>query len=148
MASISNKIHLQEYVYDFAVDGGANGSNIVLSNKAGYDPIPVGAIINSVKAVVTTACTSAGSATVSWGSVTDPDGYSGTTIAVATLVDNFLVNGWDLDAELLWDGTNDHALTPRVADANAGAFAVLISTADLTAGKIWFGVEYIMPSFI
>lgn len=147
MTVISNKIHLQEFIYDFAVDGGTKDANIVLSDKAGYDPIPVGAIIQSVTAVVVTAI-SGTSSTVSWGSVTDPDGYSGTTIAEATLVDNFLVNGWDLDAPLLWDGTNDHALTPRVADANAGAFALLISTADLTAGKMWFGVQYIMPSVI
>ena len=148
MSVASNQIHLQEYTYDFAVDGGVAAANIVLSDKDGSAPIPVGAIIKSVTAVVTTACTSGGSATVSWGSVTDVDGYSGTTIAVSTLIDNFLVNGHDLDCALLWDGSNDHAITPRVADANAGAFAVLISTADLTAGKIWFGVEFIMPSFI
>lgn len=145
--SISNRIHLQEYVYDFAVDGGVSGANIVLSNKDGSSAIPVGAIIKSVNAVVLTSVVGT-SSTVSWGSITDPDGYSGTTIAEATLVDGFSVNGWDLGAELLWDDSNDHALTPVVADANAGGFAVLISTADLTAGKIWFGVEYIMPSLV
>ena len=62
MSVISNQVHLQEYIYDFAKDGGVAASNIVLSNKAGYDPIPVGAIIKGVKAVVVTACTSAGSA--------------------------------------------------------------------------------------
>jgi hypothetical protein len=147
MAVISNKIHLQEYIYDFAVDGGVKDANIILSNKAGYDPIPVGAIIQSVTAVVVTTVTGS-SSTVSWGNASTADGYSGTTIAEGTLVDNFLVNGWDLGASLLWDDTNDHALTPRVADANSGAFVVLISTGNLTAGKIWFGVQYIMPSVI
>jgi len=145
MSNISNKVHLQEYTYDFAVDGGVKDVNIVLSNKDGKNPIPVGAVIKSVIAVVKTAIEGT-SSTVSWGSVTDPDGYSGTTIAEATLVGNFLVNGWDLGAALLWDDTNDHMLTPRVADAGAGGFAVLISTADLTAGKINFMVEYLMPS--
>ena len=58
------------------------------------------------------------------------------------------MNGHDLDAALLWDGSNDHKLTPYVANADDGDFIVLISTAGLTAGKIWFGVEYIMPSVI
>lgn len=145
--SVSNRVHLQEYVYDFAVDGGTKDANIVLSAKDNASAIPVGAIITGVKAVVLTSVVGT-SSTVSWGSVTDADGYSGTTIAEATLVDGFTVNGWDLDAALLWDTTNDHCITPVVADANAGAFVVLISTADLTAGKIWFGVEYIMPSLV
>ncbi len=145
MSVISNRIHLAEFMYDFSVDGGGNGSNIVLSDKDGKAPIPVGAIIQSVNAVVLTDVEGS-SSTVSWGSVTDVDGYSGTTIAEATLVDGFTVNGWDLGAALLWDDSNDHQLTPVVADANAGAFALLISVADLTAGKIWFGVQYIMPS--
>ena len=31
MSNISNKIHLAEYMYDFAVDGGTKDANIVLS---------------------------------------------------------------------------------------------------------------------
>jgi hypothetical protein len=147
MASISNKKHLQEYVYDFAVDGGTKDVNIVLSDKDGKSPIPVGALITDVTARVITDIEGT-SSTCSWGNDDDEDGYSGTTIAEATLVSGFYVNGHDLDAALLWDGTNDHKLYVNVADADDGDFIFLISTADLTAGKIWFGVEYLMPSVL
>lgn len=145
--SISNKIHLQEYVYDFAVDGGTKDSNINLHAKDGKSRIPVGAIIKGVTARVLTAVEGS-SSTVSWGTDADEDGYSGTTIAEATLVQGFVTNGWDLDAPLLWDGTNDHPIYIDVDSAADGDFVMLISTADLTAGKIWFGVEYIMPSTV
>jgi len=147
MSGILNKRHLAEYVYDFAVDGGANGTNIVLSDKDGKGPIPAGAIITGVTAKVVTAVEGGGASTVSWGNDDAEDGYSGTTIAVATLADNFIVNGWDLDASLLWDGSNDHALYVNVAEASTdGAFIVLISGADLTAGKIVFMVDYLLPT--
>ena len=143
--SIKNQIHVQEYVYDFAVDGGVKDANIVLSSKAGVANIPIGAIIKSVTAKVVTAI-SGSSSTVSWGTTSTANGYSGTTIAEGTLVDNFVVNGWDLGASLLWDDTNDHILTPYVSSAATGSFALLISTADLTAGKMVFGVEYWLPT--
>ena len=146
MAHRNDGKHVQEYVYDFAVDGGTNASAISLHDKARAAVIPVGAIITDVTAKIVTACTSAGSATVAWGNGDDADGYSGTTIAVATLVDNFLVNGHDLDAALLWDGTNDHKLYVTVLTAADGQFKLLISTADLTAGKIIFMVEYLLPT--
>ena len=147
MSSISNKVLLQEYEYDFAVDGGTNGSNILLSDKDGKSNIPVGAIIKSVFGKVITDFAGS-STTVSWGTSATADGYSGTAIAEATLVPDFLVNGWDLGGSLLWDDTNDHMLTPYVVDAAAGSFAILINVADLTAGKMIFVVEYIMPSVI
>ena len=137
---------VQEYVYDFGVDGGANGANITLSDKAGVDPLPVGAIIKGVTAKVLTAIVGSGSSTVSWGIEGTADGYSGTTIAEATLVDNFIVNGWDLDASLLWDLTNDHPIYQAVTSAATGGLVLLISTADLTAGKMIFLVEYYLPS--
>jgi hypothetical protein len=145
MSDLRGKTLLREYVYDFSVDGGTKDSNIVLSAKAGKSALPVGAIVKSVIAVVNTAVTSDGNATVSWGTITDADGYSGTTIAKASLTANAVFNGWDTGAALLWDDTNDHILNYRVADANGGAFVVLISTADATAGKITFTVEYFVP---
>lgn len=145
MSAISNKVHLAEYLYDFAVDGGVKDVNINLHAKDNKSAIPVGAIIKGVTSRVLTAV-SGTSSTVSWGTDADEDGYSGTTIAEATLVQGFVSNGWDLAAPLLWDDTNDHAIYIDVDSAADGEFVVLISTANLTAGKIWFGVEYIMPS--
>ena len=147
MSNISNKVHLCEYIYDFDVDGGTKDVNINLHTKANKAPTPVGAIIKGVTARVLTAIKGT-SSTVSWGTDADEDGYSGTTIAEGTLVSGFTTNGWDLDAALLWDPTNDHPIYINVDSAADGEFVVLISTADLTAGKIWFGVEYIMPSVI
>ena len=138
-------VQVQEYVYDFAVDGGVKDVAIDLSAKDGVSGIPIGAIIKGVSSIVETAVTSAGSATVAWGNGDDADGYSGTTIAKATLIANFVVNGWDLAAALLWDDTNDHPIYFPVVDANDGSFKLLISTADLTAGKIVFMVEYYFP---
>lgn len=137
-------VNVQEYVYDFAVDGGAEGE-IFLSSKDGYQPLPVGAIVLGVIAKVETACTSGGSATVAWGNDDDPDGYSGTGIAVASLTANAVFNGHDNAAALLWDDTNDHAIYPYVADEDDGEFSVTIATAALTAGKIRFNVLYLMP---
>lgn len=142
---LNDGVQVQEYLYDFAVDGGVKDVNIVLSSKPGMSVLPVGAIIKGVTAKVLTAVVGS-SSTVSWGTTSTANGYSGTTIAEATLVDNFLVNGWDLAASLLWDDTNDHAIYPLVTSTATGSFAVLISTANLTAGKIIFLVEYLLPS--
>jgi len=145
MSGILGKRHTAEYVYDFAVDGGANGSNIVLSDKDGKAPIPIGAIITGVTAKVLTAPLSAGSATISWGNDDDEDGYSGTTIAIGSLTINTVINGWDSGAALLWDDTNDHPIHFPVLNADDGDFIILISTADLTAGKMVFFVDYYLP---
>lgn len=136
---------VQEYIYDFSVDGGAQGE-IVLSDKDTKDPIPVGAIIKAVTVKVVTAHTSGGSATLAWGNGDDPDGYSGAAIAVASLTDNALFNGWDNGAVLLWDEVNDHQIPLNVADADDGKVSVTIGTADMTAGKLVLLVEYLMPT--
>lgn len=145
MSSFKNAgVHVQEYVYDFDVDGGATGE-IVLSTKDNKGAIPVGAVIKRVTALVKTAFTSGGSATLAWGNGDDADGYSGTAIAVASLTANFLANGYDNGAALLWDDTNDHPIDVYVADANDGKFSVTIGTAAMTAGKAVFMVEYYFP---
>lgn len=138
-------VHVQEYVYDFAVDAGSVGE-IFLSAKSGKTGIPVGAIITKVTAKVVTAFTSGGSATLAWGNDDDADGYSGTAIAVASLTDNAVFNGWDNGAALMWDDTNDHAIWVPVLDADDGDFSVTIGTAAMTAGKAIFLVEYYYPS--
>lgn len=136
-------IQVQQYVYDFAVDGGAV-STIDLSAKANYSPLPVGAIVVAVTAWVQAACTSGGSATLEWGNSADPDGYSGTAKAVAALTLNAVFNQAEGAGALLWDNTND-ADKRLYIDTNAnGQFKVAIGTAALTAGKVVFAVEYLM----
>lgn len=144
---MKNRVLVQEYVYDFAVDGGAQGT-IVLSDKNGKAPLPVGAIVKDVTARVVTQCTSGGSATVAWGNGDDTDGYTthGSPIAVASLTANAMFNAAGLDSALLWDGTNDHMIPLYIDDATTGNFSFVIGTADLTAGKIVFIVEYLYPA--
>jgi hypothetical protein len=140
---MKNKLLIQEYLYDFAVDGGAMGTK-VLSDKNGRAPLPVGAILKSVTAQVITACVGA-TATVEWGNA-DTDGYSGAAIAVASLTQNAVFNGWDNGAALLWDDTNDHPIFVYIDTAANGAFNMKINTAALTAGKIVFICEYYLPA--
>jgi len=80
MAFQNDGLMVQEYTYDFAVDGGAQGS-IILNAKSGAHNIPVGAVVKEVGALVLTSVTSLGSATCEWGTSADTDGYSGTAIA-------------------------------------------------------------------
>ncbi len=140
-----NQINSQEYVYDFSVDGGSQGA-IVLHTKANKAALPLGSIVKGVTARIVTALTSGGSATLSWGNVDDVDGYSGVTAAVAGFTANVNFNGWDNAAALLWDDTNDHQIYNSIIDADDAAFSFTITTADLTAGKIVFTVEYLYPS--
>jgi len=140
-----NELNYQEYVYDFDVDGGTKDAAIILSDKAGYAPLPVGAIVKSVVAYVEDAVLGT-SSTLIWGNDGDPDGYSGATVAEGDLTANSLHNGWDNAAALLWDDTNDHQLQYYVDTAANGSFEVLIETADLSAGKVIFMVEYYLPA--
>ena len=96
---------VMQYEYDFDVDGGATGE-IFLSSKDGSRAVPIGAVITAVSMRVVTAFTSGGSATLAYGNDDDPDGYSGSAIAVASLVDNLNTNGQDNAAVLLLDDTN------------------------------------------
>ena len=145
MMYVKGATNVHEYVYDFAVDGGAV-STIDLSAKNGKSILPDGAIVKTVYAKVVTACTSAGSATVVWGNTTDADGYSGATIAVASLTADASFNGWDNASALLWDDTNDHPIYFVANSANDRDFSITIATAALTAGKIVFAVEYYLPA--
>lgn len=136
-------IQVFEYMYDFDVDGGATG-DIVLSSKPGRQAIPANAIVLDVHALVLTACTSGGSATVHWGNAGDRDGYSGTTVAVATLAAGYAHSGGKGAGALLWDDTNDVA-KPYVPASADRPFSVSIATAALTAGKIAFMVTCLVP---
>jgi len=134
--------HVQEYVYDFSVDDGTAEAK-TLSDKTGYEPIPVGAIITDIHMYVETAMTSAGSATIAVGNGDDADGYMAAT-AMDTWAANAVHRNGELAGALVWDDTNDHLLSVYVADADDGAFKLTIGTAALTAGKLRFYVEYIM----
>jgi hypothetical protein len=146
MSALKNVgLQVQEFVYDFDVDGGAQGA-INLHAKDGMSVLPAGAVIRAVRAKVLAQLTSGGAAVLSWGNGDDADGYSGAAAAVAGFTANALFNGHDNAAALLWDDTNDHALEVNVADALDGQFIFTIGTADLTAGRMVFMVDYYVPA--
>lgn len=136
-------MQVQEYVYDFGVDGGTV-STIDLSAKAGYDPVPVGAIIMDVVAYVETAVTTGASGTLAFGNGDDDDGYM-SAIAAGSLTANAVFNAAGQGSALLWDDTNDHMVPIYVADANDGKVQAKIETGALTAGKVRVMVTYLAP---
>lgn len=144
MSGIANKGLLQqEYVYDFAVDGGATGT-IDLSAKAGYAPVPVGAVITDFHYYVETAVTTSASGTLAFGNGDNDDGYVSAT-AAASLGNNAVGSASGADSALLWDGTNDHMIPIYVADADDGKMNAKIETGALTAGKVRAVVTYFIP---
>lgn len=143
MSGIGNKLHMEKYVYDFAEDGGAVGA-IDLSAKANAAPLPDNALVKEVHYWVETAVAGS-SSTLAWGNTTDADGYSGTAIAEASLGADAVGNGAGNAAALLWDDTNDHYIPFLCNSANDRDFVVTIGTANLTAGKVHFYVEYYLP---
>jgi hypothetical protein len=130
-----NKPCIQEYVYDFAVDGGSVGQ-IRLDTKAGAKPIPSNAIIKAVYYNVETAMTSGGSATVSIGDV----GASARYLAL-TAFDNAAYTANAPKAAAI-------GVPVKVTAANIGQFSVSVAVAALTAGKISFMVEYYIPALV
>jgi hypothetical protein len=140
---LRSRNHVQEYIYDFAVDGGSTGA-VDLSAKAGSDPLPQGCIVTKVGLKVITAVVGT-SSTVAVGNTTDADGFMA-AIAEATLVDEYVSATGVQAGALLWDDTNDHDIPFLVNSANDADFSITIGTADLTAGKLVLWVEYYMPS--
>ena len=124
--------HIEEYVYDFAKDGGAIGQ-VILSSKSGSAAIPVDACILRIHTVVHTALTSAGSATVSVGDVGSAARY-----LALTAFDNA---AYDLDAVKALAT----ALPNSVNSVNEGRVAISIAVAALTAGKLSVLVEFVRP---
>lgn len=145
MSAILGKKHVQEYVYDFAEDGGTDDTFIDLSAKAGYAPLPATAVVTDVGLYVLTTV-SGSSSTIDVGNTTDPNGFMA-AIAEGSLTAGAAIRAGEQAGALLWDDTNDHMIAFPVSagDADDADFGITIGTADLTAGKIVFWVEYYLP---
>lgn len=125
---------LMRAVYDFSVLGGAIAT-IVLNDDQGNPAIlPQGAIVTNVVLHVITSVTSAGAATLSLGS-----GIAASIVdllaatAKASLVPTFLAG--------IPVGTAATFVGPVTA-VGGSQLQVAVGTAALTAGKIYFLVEY------
>lgn len=136
---------VQEYLYDFDVDGGAISPAIDLSAKAGYKTLPNPCIVKQVSLYVVTACTSGGSATLDVGNTTAEAGYMA-ALAVASLSDQAVIRSGEQAGSLLWDDTNDHEIWFCVNSAADADFTLDIDTATFTAGKVLFMVDYYRPT--
>lgn len=122
---------VQEYTYDFAVHGGAVGQ-IDLATAA-KSLLPVGAVVTGVHYKVVTAFTSGGSATVAIGDV-----GSGARYLAATAYNNGAYAVDNVAAAAI-------GVPMNITAANNGKFAITVATAALTAGKVKFFVEYLVP---
>lgn len=124
--SAQNSIQHQEFLYDFAVLGGAQG-NIALGS------LPKGAVVTDAHVTVETIVTSAGAPGLKFGNVTTPDQYIASK--AKTTVDTLgkVVGG---SANTLAQNTV----------ANDSLVIMRIETADLTAGKLRMSVRYFIPS--
>lgn len=121
---------VQEYVYDFAVHGGAVGF-ISLKNPA--NALPSGAVVTAAHYVVLTAFTSGGSATVALG-----DAASGARYKSATAFDNSAYTA-NTPAAL------SSGIPALVSSANIANVGITVATAALTAGKMRIVVEGYVP---
>jgi len=123
MANIEGTRDLKAWFgsYDFAVDGGVAGTITLRSNDG---PIPNGSYVVGGLLEVVTAATSGGSATV----------------AVQTVAANDTVNAAAISGAP-WSSTGRKSVIPAFTGATslkttaATSPAIVIGTADLTAGK-------------
>jgi len=141
----NNGVQVQEYVYDFADDGGATGA-INLHTKDNKAVIPVDAVITGVSVRVETAFVSGDGADVIWGNGDDADGYSGSSYLSTSFPAAQVYNAWENEAALLWDDADDHQIYQSVTTAADGQFIMTIGIGTLTAGKATFSVKYLFPS--
>jgi len=123
-------LQTQEFVYDFAVNGGATGFKDLSSLGK---RISAGAVIVDMYYRVDVAPTSGGSATIALGDVNDNDRYkAATAYNDAAYALNFVAKA-------------AQGVPANITAADIGKMGILIETATLTAGKIKFLVSFYQP---
>ena len=133
----------KEFLYDFAVQGGATGDIELNGCDPNGDSLPEGFIIEQVMIKTDTAFASTGSPTLTVGNGADRDGFLADTYAGASAA-NSVVRSGEVAGALLWDDTNDHEINYRVGSTNQGV-SISIGTAPVTAGKLRVIVEGYLP---
>ena len=122
----NDAVQVQEYEYDFSVDGGATGT-FDLSAKANKSPQPVGTILVGHQVLVQTALTGSG-ASAEIGSTNDDNKYLVITAAPATGL------------------TTSSASAEYIPAANEADCVLTVSGGALTAGKLKVLVNYVNPN--
>ncbi len=122
-------------VYDFSVEGGAIATLPLLDDMGNPAILPQGAIVTNVVCNVITALASAGSATLALGS-----GNSGaTTDLLGATAKASLASGLVAGVPV---GTAATSVGPLNASAAGCQVQATIAVATLTAGKIYFNIDY------
>lgn len=127
----ASEIHghkVNEYIWDFDVDGGSDLAAISLSAKSGARALPLHAVITGVSCWVETAAVGANSV-YSLGNTASSTAYL-SSVAVATLVKDYVVSP---------------AVVPyAVSAANKEDILLTIGTQVATAGKLhcWMHYDY------
>jgi hypothetical protein len=135
-----NEYLKKEYLYDFAVDGGATGKITLKACDPNGNALPEGFCVSKAVAVVETAITPTGG-TVTFGPSASVAGYLGDIVSGFN-AQNSIVRSGEVAGALLWDDTNDHEIDYRIGSAaNTQDVTMSIGTSALTAGKIRFIVE-------
>lgn len=130
---LDRKVGCVRGVYDFAVQGGAAGTQYILKDKQGFPvKLPKNSIVTHVFVHTLTAVTSGGAATVSLGVNTATDLLN--VEAKASFALNAMVKGIPQNG----DGTTAVLVT---ADANV---YIKPATAALTAGKVNVFIFYVL----
>lgn len=122
-------VRRSRWSYDFAVDGGAIGT---ISLRSSSNAIPIRAVIVNAYVYVITALTSGGAATV------------GTHVNAANdIVSDTAIGGAPWSSTGLKLGISDYATVGDAKETTAARTpAMVIATADLTAGKFDVILDY------
>jgi hypothetical protein len=121
-------------VYDFAVLGGAVSTINLVDEQGNLAILPKGAIVTNVIAHVVTAVLSSGTTGVSLGLLTATD------LMASTVKGSLLINTLVAGAPV---GSAATCVGPVTAAAGSQVTVGIITTA-LTAGKIYYHIEYMI----
>lgn len=136
----------KEYLWDFAVDGGATGTIVLKSSDPNGNLLDEGFVVEDVEIKTETALTSGGTPTVTFGNSGDTDGYLADVWALAQAA-NSMVRAGQVDGALVFDTTADAKKAYRIdSTANNQNLVMAIGTAALTAGKIRVVVKGFVPT--
>ncbi len=136
----------KEFVWDFAVDGGAVGVIVLNSTDPNGDLLDEGFVVEDVELYTETTLASTGTPTITLGNTTDPDGYLADVFALSTTAPA-MVRAGQVDGALIWDTSADAKKAYRVNGTAANQNLVMeIGTEALTAGKLRAIVKGFVPT--
>ncbi len=137
------KLHTKEYIWDFAVDGGATAINLgdktAVNTDGGVGPtqvgdLPLGAVVTEMRCITETAVTSGGATTITLGTTDDADAWLAST-AITLVNAQYDIAGQAVVVSLV-----------QCNDAASSDVILTVLTSDFTAGKIRFIFQYYLPS--